>query len=138
MKNHTNANIVNNLFLKIHIWKVTWRHILGRSHINVVVLKIYSKKTDLTSHKITHTGKKLHQGSDCEKAFSKTGDLNSHKMTHTGEKPYQWSDCEKSSKNIDLELYKDSQWRKTISVQIYWKKFSHNYQLERHIKSHTM
>ena len=41
----------------------------------------------------THTREKPYQCSGFEKYILKNSDLNSHKITHTGKKPHQGSDC---------------------------------------------
>ena len=58
--------------------------------------KVYTKKSYLNTHKMTHTGERPYKCDQCEKTFRFKYDLERHNLTHTGEKPYQCDQCDKS------------------------------------------
>ncbi|XP_046408552.1 zinc finger protein 157-like [Ischnura elegans] len=62
----------------------------------------FTQKSDLTAHKLTHTGGKTYSCSTCRKSFTHRGHLNIHSRIHTGEKPFICKVCSKSFSRKDV------------------------------------
>ena len=75
------------VFLVKVIFYVIREHIMGRSHINVIiVIKTFVLKSKFTCHQRTHNGEKPFKCEECDKSFVQKVDLVCHQRTHNGEK----------------------------------------------------
>ena len=95
--------------------------------------KTFSRKGNLATHKITHSGEKPYHCDICQKKFAQSNNLTDHRRIHTGEKPFHCEFCKKkiSSSTRFTKHQKGSHRRETLSL---WLKFS---QLIRRKKTHT-
>ncbi|CAI9743587.1 zinc finger 91-like [Octopus vulgaris] len=57
--------------------------------------KLFSRKTNLLTHRRIHTGEKLCHCDTCGRSFSRNQGLTRHRRVHTGEKPYHCDICGK-------------------------------------------
>ena len=55
--------------------------------------KVFSERSNLITHKITHAAEKPYICDKCGKAYTMKGSLKLHKVIHTGEKPYACKVC---------------------------------------------
>ena len=80
------ASEVKVFFVKV-IFYIIREHIMGRSHINVIiVIKTYVLKSKFTCHQKTQIGEKPFKCKECDKSFVQKVDLACHQRTHNGEK----------------------------------------------------
>nr|XP_061836102.1 gastrula zinc finger protein XlCGF8.2DB-like isoform X1 [Nerophis lumbriciformis] len=101
--------------------------------------KSFSQKSHLSEHTKTHTGEKIFNCSFCDRGFSQNSNLTKHMRTHTGEKPFNCSDCGKSfSKKSNLtEHMKTHKEEKPFDCLYCGKSFSKKGNLTEHMKIHT-
>uniref|UniRef100_A0A8C0ZAM3 C2H2-type domain-containing protein n=1 Tax=Cyanistes caeruleus TaxID=156563 RepID=A0A8C0ZAM3_CYACU len=57
--------------------------------------KSFSRSSNLTRHRRTHTREQLYECGECGMTFSQSSQLISHQMIHTGERPYECPECGK-------------------------------------------
>ena len=68
------------------LFSVTWKHILGRSHLNVISVINVFWKGKLLIHQRAHSGEKPLKCEHCDERFSHKSNLVSQQKTHTVEK----------------------------------------------------
>ncbi|XP_067636554.1 zinc finger protein 11-like isoform X2 [Eurosta solidaginis] len=64
--------------------------------------KCFKKRSNLWSHKRSHSGEKPFKCHICEKRFARAAHISAHMRTHTGEKPYKCKYCETGFRRIHV------------------------------------
>ena len=60
-----------------------------KPHKSTQCEKSFSQGAHLRTHLLAHSGEKVHMCTECNKSFSQAGDLKKHLLTHSGEKALQ-------------------------------------------------
>ena len=63
--------------------------------------KIYSRRSHLVDHRMTHTGERPYTCPICKQKFTRKDVLTRHMKTHSDERPYRCKNCHKDFKRKD-------------------------------------
>jgi len=108
-----------------------------RPYVCTVCDKRFTLKGNLSKHKLTHSGEKLHLCTQCGKRFSSQSSLSYHKNIHTGR--YKCTECGNCyGNNRDLAVHRQSHsGEKPFECNVCSKRFTKSVYLFEHSRIHS-
>jgi KRAB domain-containing zinc finger protein len=110
-----------------------------RLHVCSVCDKAFTAPGHLTSHMRTHTSERPFECQVCGQTFTDSGNLARHMRTHTGERPYECQVCSKAfTESNHLTIHmRTHTGERPYTCQVCGKGFKISSHLTRHMRTHS-
>ncbi|XP_046405000.1 zinc finger protein OZF-like [Ischnura elegans] len=129
---------------KLFSWKTNLQshlltHTEEKPYVCTYCPRSFYRNSNLQSHMYTHAGEKPYQCGICPKAFTQKDRLQTHMFTHTGDRPYQCSECDKTfTSNSLLQRHMNTHsGQRPYECSVCSKSFTRNTDLRCHMRTHT-